>query len=129
MCWILAPPCSHVSNQLIIIFPSFLHSVQTFLSTLHLQPLHELGNSPLGVTSARAAAQLRNPCSKSTPTPFHVTAAALSGLVVLHREVAEGRSCLGATPRAPAHSQYRLGKIQLCTLMLAEKASRLCILI
>lgn len=60
---------------------------------------------------------------------FHMTAAALTCLVVWHREVAEGRRCLEAPVRAPAHSLYHLGKIQLCTLMLAGKASELCILI
>lgn len=57
-----------------------------------------------------------------------VAAAALSCLVLCQGEVAEGRSCSGSASGALAHWQSRLGKIQLCTQMLVEKVSLLCIL-
>lgn len=131
VCRILAPPCTHVSSQLIIIFPF----TSPFCTDLSLYPPSA---APAWVGQFSSWSHLcLSPSSSTAEKPmlqehshsFHVTATALSCFMVWHREVAKGRSYLGATVTAPVHSQYCLGKIQLCTLMLAEKVSKLCILI
>lgn len=126
---VLVPPCNHVSSQLIIIFP-FSSPFCADLS-LHSPPAApaRIGQFSSWSHLCLSSSAAEKPMLQEHSHSFHVTAAAPSCLVVLHREVAEGRSCLGARARAPAHSQNCLGKIQLCTLMPVEKASKLCILI
>lgn len=68
---ILVPYCTHVSRQLIIFFPSFPHSCQTFHCTFCLQPLYELDNSTHEVTAAQVWTQPEKPWSKQSH-PFQV---------------------------------------------------------